>query len=94
MSIGEIYLSQVYKVNTPNNANKSQKATQTKSMNTVITDGLDVSELGSNLNTARKAIKQTDDIRQDLVDDIKARFKAGKYEVSTSAIADKLLGLS
>ncbi len=92
MSIGEIYLSQVYKVNVPKNNNKAQKTNQTTAMNTTITDGLDVSELGSNLNTARKAIKQTDDIRQDLVDDIKARFKAGKYEVNTSAIADKLLG--
>ncbi len=91
MSIGELYLNQVYKVNAPSSTAKTQRTLKAEGAKKTGTDGFEISEFGRDLNVARKAVKETPDVRQDLVDDIKARFKAGKYEVSTSAIADKLL---
>lgn len=92
MSIGEIYLNQTFKVNTLNNTSKTQRNVPTKNVSTAQTDKFEISQLGRDLNTATKALKETPDVRQDLVDDIKARFKAGQYEVNTSALADKILG--
>ncbi len=92
MSIGELYLNQVYKVNAPNGTKKTQRASNVQSTSKAGgTDGFEISDFGRDLNVARKAVKETPDVRQEKVDEIKARFKAGKYEVSTSAIADKLL---
>lgn len=92
MSIGEVALNQTYKVSTLNNANKARRNVPTKNISTTQTDKFEISQLGRDLNTASKALKELPDVRQDLVDDIKARFKAGKYEVNTSALADKILG--
>lgn len=92
MSIGELYLNQTYKVNTLNNTNRAQRNVPAKNVAKDKTDKFEISQLGRDLNTANKALKETPDIRQELVDDIKARFKAGQYEVNTSALADKLLG--
>ncbi len=92
MSIGEIYLNQVFKVNAPTSKVKTNATAALAYTNKVGSDGLEVSDLGRELNVARKAAKETPDVRQNLVDDIKARFKAGKYEVDTNAIAQKILG--
>ncbi len=93
MSIGEVYLSQTFKVTAPKGTVPAKTVAETKNVNkTSVKDGFEVSDFAKDLNTARKAIKETDDVRQGLVDDIKARFKAGQYEVNTSAIADKILG--
>ncbi len=92
MSIGEIYLNQAYKVNAPSGTTKSTRNTLVQSTNVSDKDEFEISDFGRDLNVARKAAKETSDVRQDLVDDIKSRFQAGKYEVNTSAIADKLLG--
>ncbi len=92
MSIGELYLNQVYKVNAPSGTKKTQRNSNVESASkTTGTDGFEISDFGRELNVARKAVKETPDVRQQTVEEIKARFKAGKYEVSTSAIADKLL---
>ncbi len=92
MSIGEIYLNQVYKINAPSGNTKTTRNAPVQNANKVDKDEFEISEFGRDLNVARKAAKETPDVRQELVDDIKARFQAGKYEVNTSAIADKLLG--
>ncbi len=93
MSIGELYLNQVYKVNAPSGTKKTQRTSNVESAaKTAGTDGFEISDFGRELNVGRKAVKETPDVRQEKVDEIKARFKAGKYEVNTSAIAEKLLG--
>lgn len=92
MSIGGIYLSQALKVNSPKRLKSATGIEETKSVGKSSTDGFSVSDFGKDLNTARKALKETPDVRQNLVDDIKVQFEAGQYSVSTSAIADKLLG--
>lgn len=38
-----------------------------------------------------QAIKQTDDIRNDKVDDLKERISAGTYEVSADEVAEKMI---
>ncbi len=92
MSIGEIYLNQTFKVNAPTSKVRTNATSAVAYNSKVGSDDLEVSDLGRELNVARKAAKQTPDVRQNLVDDIKARFKAGKYEVDTNAIAQKILG--
>ncbi len=91
MSIGEIYLNQIYKVNTPSGTGKNRRAEATKITNDVKKDDFEISDIGRDLINSRKALKETPDVRQDLVNDLKAKFKSGKYQVNTSAIADKLL---
>ena len=41
---------------------------------------------------ARKALQNTSDIRQSLVDDITARLKAGTYNVSANDLAAAIIG--
>ncbi len=92
MSIGEIYLNQAFKVNAPTSKVRTNATAALTYSNKVSTDGLEVSDFGRDLNVARKAAKETPDVRQDLVEDIRARYKAGRYEVDTNAIAQKILG--
>ncbi len=92
MSIGEIYLNQTFKVNAPTNKVRTNATAAVAYTSATSSDDLEVSDLGRDLNVARKAAKETPNVRQSLVDDIKARFKAGKYEVDTNAIAQKILG--
>ena len=42
-------------------------------------------------NTARTAVNEASDVRLDKVNDIKARMSAGTYNISSEAVADKML---
>ena len=50
-----------------------------------------VSSTGKDYQVAKAAVSESADIREDLVADIKARIKAGTYDVSTDDFAEKLL---
>lgn len=76
-------ISQVYKTN---GKVKTQKAASTTR-----SDKVEISEFGKVLQTAKQAVKNSSDIREDKVADIKSRIDNGTYEVSGESFADKLL---
>lgn len=54
-------------------------------------DQVQISSTGRDYQVAKSGVAEAADIREDLVADVKSRLKAGTYEVSTDAFADKLL---
>ncbi len=54
-------------------------------------DQVQISSTGRDYQIAKNAVAEADDIREDLVADVKKRMKNGTYEVSTDDFAEKLL---
>ena len=76
-------ISQLYQVN--NTRKKQDKVSgYTK-------DSVEISGFGRDLQTAKQAVAQVEDIRPDKVQELKAKLDNGTYNVSMSALADKLL---
>ena len=76
-------ISQLY------SATKKPKAQKSSSVSG--NDQVEISEFGKVLQSARKAVKESGDIREDKVAELKARIDNGTYEVSGESFADKLL---
>jgi len=70
----------------------TKKSTRTSPTATVSRkDELEISSIGKDFQTAKKAVSEASDIREDVVAPIKARVQNGTYEVSGESFADKLL---
>lgn len=69
-----------------NNTNKSQKTSKTS-----FSDQVQISSMGKDIQTAKQAVADTPDIREDIVAPIKASIQNGTYDVSGDSFADKLL---
>lgn len=54
-------------------------------------DKLEISQTGKDINIAKKAIKESPDVREDKIEAIKKQMAEGTYSVSTEALADKIL---
>ena len=76
-------VNQVYK---PNKVTPTNTASQVSKG-----DSFTLSGFAKDYQIAKQATSEASDIREDLVADIKARIKAGTYEVSTEDFADKLM---
>lgn len=77
-------ISQVYKTSTYAKekniaARKSEK------------DKYEISDTAKLYNTAKTAVSKASDVRTDKVNDIKARIAAGTYNISSQAVAEKML---
>lgn len=69
-----------------------KKTTQTKATSGVkFSDQLQISSVGKDIQTAKAALAQTPDIREDVTAPIKAKVDAGTYQVSAESFADKLM---
>lgn len=71
-----------------------QTATQTKKVTTakkVENDKVEISQTGKDIATAKKAIAETPDIREDRVEAIKKQMAEGTYAVSMEDVADKMM---
>lgn len=68
------------------NVKKTSKRPATES-----TDQLELSQAGRDYQIAKKAVKETEDIREDLVKDIKSRMERGEYSVSGDEFAAKVI---
>ncbi len=53
-------------------------------------DQLEISSLGKDIHTAKQAVKNSPDVREDVTASIKARMDAGTYHVDSDKLADKL----
>lgn len=54
-------------------------------------DKLEISQFGRDYQIAKAAVAQADDVREDRVDEVKAEYESGKYNVSADKLAQKLV---
>lgn len=78
-----IQVQQMYNTQKPN---RTQKTAQSS-----FADKLQISTLGKDIQTAKTALANTSDIREDRIADLKTAIQDGTYEVSGESFADKLL---
>ncbi len=71
----------------------AQKAKAPQKAGTVAhaTDRVQISSFGQDLATAKAALKETPDVREDITAPIKQQIQDGTYDVSEESFADKLL---
>ena len=55
------------------------------------TDQVQISSAGNALTTAKAALANTSDIREDIVNPLKKQVQEGTYNVSVESFADKLM---
>jgi len=78
--------TQVQQAYKPTYTNKSEaKPGVTKA------DKVQISSIGKDITTAKLAVKDAPDIREDVVAPIKEKIQNGTYDISASSFADKLL---
>ncbi len=78
-------VSQIYQTN---KATSVKKAADMYSGN----DKFEISDTAKKYQTAKAAVNNASDVRADKVAEIKAQMAAGTYNISSEAIADKILG--
>ena len=54
-------------------------------------DSVEISGFGRDLQIAKQAVAQAEDVRQDRINELKASMANGTYNVPMGAVADKLL---
>ena len=62
-----------------------------KESGSVFKDKLQISDAGRDYQTAKAAVFQAPDIRDDVIADIKSQIQKGTYDVAPEAFADKML---
>lgn len=83
MRIDALYqVSQVYKTN------KTQKGTDIVSAKG--RDEVQISSLGYDYQIAKKAVAETSDVREEVVNSMKESIASGTYEISGGQLAEKL----
>lgn len=55
------------------------------------TDQVEISSLGKDIQTAKKAVTQTPDVRTELTDPLKKQVQDGTYDVDGMTFAERLL---
>ena len=76
-------ISQLYQVNS--------KRKKTEKSASYTKDSVELSEFGRDLQVAKQAVSQAEDVREDRVQELKTQMANGTYNVPMSALADKLL---
>ncbi len=77
---------QVQQAYQPKKSNKTQQTSTGSFM-----DQLQISSLGKDIQTAKAAVKNSPDVREDVTAPLKAKVQNGTYEVSADDFASKLL---
>ena len=77
-------ISQLYQMNSTTRKKAEKTSGYAK-------DSVEISEFGRDLQTAKQAVAQAEDVRIDRIQEIKAKMENGTYNVSMSALVDKLL---
>ena len=71
---------------------RSQKVNRNQKVSAAsVTDKLQISSFGKDIQTAKAALAGSPDIREELTAPIKEKIQNGTYEVSNESFADKLL---
>lgn len=77
-------ISQIYGV-----GNKMRTSSTAKSYKT---DKVEISSFGKELQIAKKAVAESEDVRAQKVADLKAKIENDTYQVASSDLADMLIG--
>ena len=75
-------ISQVYRTNNKVRVNKAGKAENS--------DRVEISQFGKDFQIAKQAVADAPDVREELVNSVKERIKAGTYDVSANGMAAML----
>ena len=70
---------------------KKSISKQKKTSDAGSTDQLEISQAGKDFQVARRAVKESEDVREDLVKEIKSRINSGEYLVSGEDFAAKVI---
>lgn len=71
---------------------KTKKTSKVQKSGKIFTsDQLQISSIGKDIQTAKAALADGDDIREELTAPLKASIANGTYEVSGESFADKLM---
>lgn len=76
-------MDQIYQKTSAKNTIKSTKKSSS--------DFIEISTLGRDLQVAKQAVKDADDVRWDRVNEIKQRMQSGTYNVSAEEVANKMV---
>lgn len=76
-------IAQVYGVNSKTKATSAKKAYNA--------DQVEISSIGKDLQTAKKAVAECDDVRADKVAEMKAKYNNDSYQIDPSDFADMLI---
>lgn len=76
-------IQQVYKTSRPEKSQKKEK--------TSFSDQLQISSMGKDYQTAKQAVANCPDVREEVTAPLKKSIEAGAYEVSAEKFADKLI---
>ncbi len=68
--------------------NAKSNVTSTKASSS---DRIEISSMGRDLQVAKKAVSESDDVRWEKVKDIKERMQSGAYSVSCEEVAEKMV---
>ncbi|MEG1458719.1 MAG: flagellar biosynthesis anti-sigma factor FlgM [Acetivibrio sp.] len=72
--------------------NNQAKSTMTKGeKSSVHSDALQLSQTGKDMQVAKQAVKEAPDVREDKVNELKARLASGTYNVTGKDLAEKLV---
>ncbi len=55
-------------------------------------DRVEISSLGRDMQIAKAAVKNAPDVREDVVNSLKADIESGAYQVTGQMLAERLLG--
>ena len=75
-------------VNQLYNANKTKKGKRANQSGS--RDSLEISSFGNAYQTAKQAVSQSPDVRQEKIQEIQAQMASGSYKVSIEDVADKM----
>ena len=75
--------------NAVNQINQTSQISKAKTAS--VSDKFEISDTAKTYQTARTAVSKASDVREDKIADIKARMAAGTYNISSEAVADKIL---
>lgn len=78
--------TQVQQIYQAQNTKKNQKTSSKR-----FSDQVQISSVGKDIQTAKTAMANTPDIREELVAPLKARIQAGTYHVSSESFAQKMI---
>lgn len=76
-------IAQVYGVNSKAKTGAAKKAYNT--------DQVEISSFGKDLQIAKKAVSESDDVRADKVTEMKAKYNSDSYQIDPSDFADVLV---
>lgn len=78
-------VSQLYQSSKPRTMKAEKEESKRRS------DAIEISRTGQDIQTAKQAVKDAPDIREDKVNDIKERLVSGAYDVTGADLAEKLV---